>query len=287
MRLDVVRRMRLERISSLRIQDVRRADDAGVRRWRHRDRRAERLGQIESRRRVPLGARRDVERACARRNSKTSSLQGTIRANRSAWPKSRSLRQLRSPAADRVRGSRDHAPRLSRGESEYFINQTPVRLRDVVDLLMGTGLGPGSYAIVSQGQIDAILTSKPADRRALFEETAGISKFLARKQESMRRLERTEQNAIRISDLSPNSSGAFPELDTTGAPREALSQASERACAIWRYSRISARRRVAPGRTRAAARGAGARRGSCAPRPRRKRPRSGRTPPELRTQLYR
>ena len=65
------------------------------------------------------------------------------------------------------------------GESEYFINRTQVRLRDVVDLLMGTGLGPGSYAIVSQGQIDAILTSKPAERRALFEETAGIGKFLA------------------------------------------------------------------------------------------------------------
>ena len=86
------------------------------------------------------------------------------------------------------------------GESEYFINRTQVRLRDIVDLLMGTGLGPGSYAIVSQGQIDAILTSKPVERRALFEETAGIGKFLARKHESMRRLERTEQNAIRISD---------------------------------------------------------------------------------------
>ena len=87
------------------------------------------------------------------------------------------------------------------GESEYFINSAQVRLRDIVDLLMGTGLGPGSYAIVSQGQIDAILTSKPVERRTLFEETAGIGKFPSRKHESMRRLERTEQNAIRISDL--------------------------------------------------------------------------------------
>ena len=67
------------------------------------------------------------------------------------------------------------------GESEYFINRNHVRLRDVHELLMGTGLGPGSYAIVSQGQIDAILSSKPTERRALFEETAGIGKFLARK----------------------------------------------------------------------------------------------------------
>ena len=100
------------------------------------------------------------------------------------------------------------------GESEYFINRSQVRLRDIVDLLMGTGLGPGSYAIVSQGQIDAILTSKPAERRALFEETAGIGKFLARKNESMRRLERTEQNAIRINDLISELERRVPELET-------------------------------------------------------------------------
>ncbi|HET6276042.1 MAG TPA: chromosome segregation protein SMC [Candidatus Cybelea sp.] len=100
------------------------------------------------------------------------------------------------------------------GDSEYFINRTQVRLRDIVDLLMGTGLGPGSYAIVSQGQIDAILTSKPAERRALFEETAGVGKFLSRKNESMRRLERTEQNAIRISDLISELERRIPELET-------------------------------------------------------------------------
>jgi chromosome segregation protein len=99
------------------------------------------------------------------------------------------------------------------GESEYFINRAQVRLRDVIELLMGTGLGPGSHAIVSQGQIDAILVSKPAERRALFEETAGIGKFLARKHESMRRLERTEQNAIRISDLIAELERRIPELE--------------------------------------------------------------------------
>lgn len=99
------------------------------------------------------------------------------------------------------------------GESEFFINRNAVRLRDVIELLMGTGLGPGSYAIVSQGQIDAILSSKPTERRSLFEETAGIGKFLARKAESMRRLEATEQNAIRVNDVIAELERRAPELD--------------------------------------------------------------------------
>jgi chromosome segregation protein len=99
------------------------------------------------------------------------------------------------------------------GESEFFINRSAVRLRDVVELLMGTGLGPGSYAIVSQGQIDAILSSKPTERRALFEETAGIGKFLARKAEAMRRLDATEHNAIRVNDLIAELERRVPELE--------------------------------------------------------------------------
>jgi chromosome segregation protein len=132
------------------------------------------------------------------------------------------------------------------GESEYFINRTPVRLRDILDLLMGTGLGPGSYAIVSQGQIDAILTSKPAERRALFEETAGIGKFLARKQESLRRLERTEQNAIRISDLIAELERRIPELDTQVRRAKRYRKVSTRVrdLEILSYLRASASRRA-------------------------------------------
>src|SRR5450631_2440128 len=100
------------------------------------------------------------------------------------------------------------------GESEYLINRNHVRLRDVHELLMGTCLGPGSYAIVSQGQIDAILSSKPTERRSLFEETAGIAKFLARKAEALRRLDGTEQNAIRVNDLIAELERRIPELDT-------------------------------------------------------------------------
>lgn len=132
------------------------------------------------------------------------------------------------------------------GESEYFINHTLVRLRDILDLLMGTGLGPGSYAIVSQGQVDAILTSKPTDRRALFEETAGISKFLARKAESMRRLDQTEQNAIRISDLIAELEHRGPELDSQvrRARRYRRVDARVRDLEILAYLRAGASRRT-------------------------------------------
>jgi len=131
------------------------------------------------------------------------------------------------------------------GESEYFINRTQVRLRDIVELLMGTGLGPGSYAIVSQGQIDSILTSKPTERRALFEETAGINKFLARKHESLRRLEQTEQNAIRINDLIAELDRRIPELDTQvrRAKRYRKVSARVRDLEILSYMRASASRR--------------------------------------------
>ncbi len=132
------------------------------------------------------------------------------------------------------------------GESEYFINRNQVRLRDIVELLMGTGLGPGSYSIVSQGQIDSILTSKPTERRALFEETAGINKFLARKHESMRRLEQTEQNAIRVNDLIAELERRIPELETQvrRAKRYRKVSARVRDLEILSYMRASRSRRV-------------------------------------------
>ncbi len=132
------------------------------------------------------------------------------------------------------------------GDIEYYINRNQVRLRDIHDLLMGTGLGPGSYSIVSQGQIDAILTSKPTDRRALFEETAGINKFLARKNESMRRLEQTEQNAIRINDLLSEIEKRIPELETQvrRAKRFRKVSARSRDLEILSYMRASASRRA-------------------------------------------
>ncbi len=87
------------------------------------------------------------------------------------------------------------------GGSEYFINKVPCRLKDIQQLFMGTGMGKTSYSILAQGHITQILSSKPEDRRMIFEEAAGITKFKAQKKESLRKLEYTEQNLVRVADL--------------------------------------------------------------------------------------
>ncbi|MGQ0553502.1 MAG: chromosome segregation protein SMC [Planctomycetota bacterium] len=87
------------------------------------------------------------------------------------------------------------------GESEYLVNRQPVRLKDVRDLFMDTGLGTGAYSIMEQGRIDAVLSADPEDRRRIFEEAAGISRYRTRRRESESKLERTEQNLLRLSDI--------------------------------------------------------------------------------------
>ena len=86
------------------------------------------------------------------------------------------------------------------GGSEYFLNKTPCRLKDIQQLFMGTGVGRTSYSILAQGHITQILSSKPEDRRMIFEEAAGITKFKSQKKESLRKLEYTEQNLLRVAD---------------------------------------------------------------------------------------
>ena len=86
------------------------------------------------------------------------------------------------------------------GGSEYFLNRTSCRLKDIQQLFMGTGIGRTSYSILAQGHITQILSSKPEDRRMIFEEAAGITKFKSQKKESLRKLEYTEQNLLRIAD---------------------------------------------------------------------------------------
>ena len=86
------------------------------------------------------------------------------------------------------------------GESEYYINRRSVRLKDVNELFMDTGLGREGYSIIGQGKIDEILSVKSADRREVFEEAAGISRYRHRKEESERKLERTDENLVRIND---------------------------------------------------------------------------------------
>ena len=87
------------------------------------------------------------------------------------------------------------------GSGEYFINKQQSRLKDVQHLFMGTGIGTSSYSVMAQGQIDAILSSKPEDRRAVFEEAAGITKFKADRKEALRKIEQTEQNLLREADV--------------------------------------------------------------------------------------
>ena len=86
------------------------------------------------------------------------------------------------------------------GESEYYINRRSCRLKDVNELFMDTGLGREGYSIIGQGKIDEILSIKSADRREIFEEAAGISRFRHRKEEAERKLERTQENLVRIND---------------------------------------------------------------------------------------
>ena len=87
------------------------------------------------------------------------------------------------------------------GESGYFINKTPCRLKDVLELFMDTGIGRDGYSIIGQGKIDEILSNKSEDRRHIFEEAAGIVKYRVRKVESEKKLEQTKLNLLRINDI--------------------------------------------------------------------------------------
>ncbi len=87
------------------------------------------------------------------------------------------------------------------GESEYLLNRTTARLKDILDIFMGTGIGSESYSLIQQGKIDLVLSSKPEERRMVFDEAAGITKYKSQKKEALRRLEDTEQNLLRVNDI--------------------------------------------------------------------------------------
>ncbi|HCU25908.1 MAG TPA: chromosome segregation protein SMC, partial [Deltaproteobacteria bacterium] len=87
------------------------------------------------------------------------------------------------------------------GESEYALNKTPCRLRDIYDLFLGSGVGTKAYSIIEQGKIGQIITAKPEDRRTIIEEAAGISKFKSRKEAALRKLEATQGNLLRLTDI--------------------------------------------------------------------------------------
>src|SRR5205807_82953 len=87
------------------------------------------------------------------------------------------------------------------GNYEYFLNKTGCRLKDIHSLFADTGVGRAAYSIMEQGKIDLILSSRPEDRRSVFEEAAGITKYKTQKKEALRKLEATEANLLRIGDI--------------------------------------------------------------------------------------
>ena len=87
------------------------------------------------------------------------------------------------------------------GESEYAINKISCRLKDIIEFFLGTGVGSKAYSIVEQGRVDELVNSKPEDRRALIEEAAGTSKYKSRKLVAERKLERTQENLLRVTDI--------------------------------------------------------------------------------------
>lgn len=116
------------------------------------------------------------------------------------------------------------------GEAEYFINKTRCRLKDIYELFLDTGIGREAYSMVTQGEIDAVLSAKPEDRRELFEEAAGVKKYRYRRQEALRKLEKTEANLHRVRDI----------MSEIGGQLEPLAQQAEQA---KRYDQLQARLR--------------------------------------------
>ena len=107
------------------------------------------------------------------------------------------------------------------GETGYYINKTPCRLKDVLELFMDTGIGKDGYSIIGQGKIDEILSNKSEDRRHIFEEAAGIVKYRTRKQESEKKLEHAKLNLLRINDI-------LSEIENNIEPLKAQSEKAKK-----------------------------------------------------------
>ena len=99
------------------------------------------------------------------------------------------------------------------GESEYLINGAKSRLKDIHTLFMGTGLGRDGYSIIGQGRIEEVVNSKAAGRRELFEEAAGVSKFLHQKNQAERELDKTQENLLRLLDIETELQARIPVLE--------------------------------------------------------------------------
>ncbi|TWT37215.1 Chromosome partition protein Smc [Posidoniimonas corsicana] len=114
------------------------------------------------------------------------------------------------------------------GEGEYLINGAPSRLRDIRALLAGTGVGAESYSIIEQGRVDAMLRASPKDRRAIFEEAAGVSRFRLKKHEAAKRLARVEQNLLRLSDIVDEVEGRLRRVKKQAGRAQRYRDSAER-----------------------------------------------------------
>jgi chromosome segregation protein len=114
------------------------------------------------------------------------------------------------------------------GTGEYEINKKPCRLRDIQQLFMDTGIGRTAYSIMEQGKIDAILSSKPEDRRTIFEEAAGITRFKSQKREALRKLELTETNLLRVTDVIKEVNRQIGSLQRQAAKARRYKEISDR-----------------------------------------------------------
>ncbi|MBX7148583.1 chromosome segregation protein SMC [bacterium] len=99
------------------------------------------------------------------------------------------------------------------GESEYFLNKVPCRLKDITELFLGTGIGKRAYSVIEQGRVAQVITAKPEERRFYIEEVAGISRFKARKEAALRKMEATQQNILRLTDIITELDRQMKSLD--------------------------------------------------------------------------
>lgn len=114
------------------------------------------------------------------------------------------------------------------GEAEYFINKTRCRLKDIYELFLDTGIGREAYSMVTQGEIDAVLSAKPEDRRELFEEAAGVKKYRYRRNEAIRKLEKTEANLHRVRDIMAEIGGQLEPLAEQAEQAKRFNELQER-----------------------------------------------------------
>ncbi len=113
------------------------------------------------------------------------------------------------------------------GESEYYINKQPARLKDIVELLHECGIGKEGYTIIGQGKVEEIMSAKPEDRRMIFEEATGIAKFKSRKNESERKLERTHENLVRYIDILSEIENQLAPLERQAEKAKEFNELSE------------------------------------------------------------